>query len=220
MSGGSATNYGTWARGVKGARGDYDYWAKVVGDEGWGYEGLLPYFKRTETCGKKEGEQHGYDGPIHNISISKSSPDRRYPLREEVYSAWNRVGVKDVKDANAGSSLVIAETVENWKEGKRQLGSEAYDLSGVQVLTDMLVQRVVVEDKDGVKKVTGVELADGRSIAAKKEVVISAGAYRTPQLLMLSGIGPKEELTKVGIPVVHNAPEVGRNFLYHLDCFT
>ena len=98
--------------------------------------------------------------------------------------------------------------------------SEDYDFSAVQVLTDTLVQRVVIEERDGVKKETGVQLADGRSISAKKEVVGSAGAYRTPKVLMLSGIGPKEDTAKVGIPVVLDAPEVGQDSFDHLDCFT
>lgn len=220
LSGGTATNYGTWTRGPK---ADYDLWAKIVGDESWSYEGLLPYFKRTETYhGEREdeGEKHyGFEGAIHAVSVGASSEKRRYPLRESVRSAWEKVGVKYTTDANAGNPLGMTELVENWRDGKRQLACEAYDLSGVHVVTDTLVQKVVIEDQGGEKTATGVQLADGRVIKAGKEVIVSAGAYRTPQVLMLSGIGPTAELGKVGISVAFDSPFVGQNFFDHLNCF-
>jgi choline dehydrogenase-like flavoprotein len=219
LSGGTATNYGTWTRGPS---VDYDYWAKAVGDPAWSYEGLLPYFKKTETHwgkGDEEDAQHGFKGPIHNVSISASSDKRKYPLREKVRDAWTGLGVKYVTDANGGNPLGIAETVENWRDGKRQCASQAYDLSGVQVMTNTLVHRVVIEDRDGNKTAIGVQLADGRTVHTTKEVIVSAGAYRTPQVLMLSGIGPSTELAKFGIPLVLDNSEVGQNFFDHLDCF-
>jgi choline dehydrogenase-like flavoprotein len=82
------------------------------------------------------------------------------------------------------------------------------------------VKRVVVENKGGVKTAAGVELADGRVIGAGKEVIVSAGAYRTPQVLLLSGIGPADELARVGIPLTLDAPEVGKNFFDHMNCFS
>lgn len=99
-----------------------------------------------------------------------------------------------------------------------RLARNAYDLSGVQILTETLVQRIVLEEKDGDQVATGVQLADGtgRIISVKKEVILSAGVYRTPQILMLSGIGPKEELSRHGIPQVIDSPEVGRNFYDHM----
>jgi len=119
-------------------------------------------------------------------------------------------------DANGGESLGMSELVETWRDGKRQLVNKAYDLSRVQVLTQTLVQRVVVEDVKGSKVATGVQLADGRVMTASKEIIVSAGAYRTPQVLMLSGIGPAAELAKCGIATVVNSPEVGQNFHDHL----
>jgi choline dehydrogenase-like flavoprotein len=220
LSGGTATNYGTWTRGPK---ADYDLWAKVVGDKAWSYEGLLPYFKRTEThFGKPDDagkEQHGFEGPIWNVSISASSEKRKYPLRDKVRSAWERLGVQYTADANAGNPLGLAEVAENWREGKRQLACKAYDLSGVYVVTDTLVQKVVVEDRDGEKVATGVQLADGQVLKAGNEVIVSAGAYRTPQVLMLSGIGPAAELAKFDIQMQLDSPYVGQNIFDHLHCF-
>lgn len=101
--------------------------------------------------------------------------------------------------------------------GKRQLASHAYYLSGVHVLTDTMVHRVLFEGRDGKKSAIGVQLADGKSISAENEVIVSAGAYRTPQVLMLSGVGPAAELERHAISVVVDTPEVGRNFHDHLS---
>lgn len=216
LSGGSATNYGTWTRGNA---VDYDLWAKQVGDSRWNYHGLLPYFRKSESHFDQNaisGEVHGFDGPIHTASVTSSSPNRKYPLRDPLRTAWSRVGVDSNSDGNDGAPLGCAALVENWKNGKRQLASQAYDLSGVQVMTETMVDHVLIEDRAGKKVATGVQLANGSRILASKEVIVSAGAYRTPQVLMLSGIGPAAELKRLGIPLLVDAPEVGRNFHDHL----
>jgi choline dehydrogenase-like flavoprotein len=94
LSGGSATNYGTWTRG---AAVDYNHWGKVVGDPRWSYNGMLPYFRKTEHHYDPQGDptQHGFEGPIHTASISGSSPNRKYPLREPLLAAWEKVGILD-----------------------------------------------------------------------------------------------------------------------------
>lgn len=99
--------------------------------------------------------------------------------------------------------------------------SEAYgisNLSNVTILTNTLVKRVVIEENDGEKVATEVELADAYNtkFEAHREVIVSAGAYRTPQVLLLSGIGSTEELAKHNIPQLVNAQEVGRNYHDHL----
>jgi len=152
------------------------------------------------------------------VTISGSSPNRKYRLREPLRAAWEKVGVSYIPDGNAGSPLGVAEMTENWKVGNRQMAKDAYDLSGVQTITEALVQRVIIETRNGEKVATGVQLAGegGRVISAKKEVIVSAGAYRTPQILMLSGIGPQNELSAHGITQIVDAPEVGNNFYDHL----
>lgn len=106
--------------------------------------------------------------------------------------------------------------IKNWRDGKRQLARDAYDLSRVQVQLNTLVESLILDDQDGQIVVTGVKLADGRNISANKEVILSAGVFRSPQILMLSGIGPDAELSRHGIPVLVNSPEVGCNFFDHL----
>ncbi|KAL4742962.1 hypothetical protein BDV11DRAFT_140937 [Aspergillus similis] len=220
LGGGSAINYGTWTRGNA---AEYNRWAEMVGDKSWSYEALLPYFKRMETCVDCKGVEtsaHGVSGPIQNVSVSRSSADRIYPLREPLRRAWERLGVKEISDANAGSPLGLGELVENWREGRRQITAEVFNISerpGIKTLTETMVQKVLVEeDQQGKKVAKGVQVVGGSVFVAAKEVIVSAGAYRTPQVLMLSGIGPKDELMKLGIDLVADAPEVGQNFHDHL----
>ncbi|KAL4920658.1 hypothetical protein BDW62DRAFT_162215 [Aspergillus aurantiobrunneus] len=220
LGGASAINYGSWTRGDA---ADYDRWASTVGDQGWSYAALLPYFRKTEKCIDAEGLEeaaHGLQGPIHNVSVSGSSTERKYPLREPLRMAWERVGVKSISDMNAGSPQGLGELIENWRGGKRQIASEVFgiwDRPNVTVLTETMVQKVLVEEKEGKKVAKGVQLVGGKIFHAENEVIISTGAYRTPQVLMLSGIGPRDELEKHGIEAVVDAPEVGRNFHDHFS---
>lgn len=216
LSGGSAVNYGAWTRGPA---ADFDCWADQVGSSEWSYRGLLPYFKKSEDYALSPGvdpEQHGANGPIHVVSISDSDPVRKYPLRNLVEQAWLELGVERVKDANGGEPLGLAEIVESWRDGKRQCASQAYNLSGVTVLCSTVVHRVIIEDLSGAKTATAVALIDGQTIAATREIILSCGAYRTPQVLMLSGIGAKEDVIRHNIPLTVDSPEVGRNFHDHL----
>ena len=216
LSGGSAINYGTWLRGPS---IDFDRWSDNVNDSSWSYKSMLPYFKKTEEYQNSailEEEQHGHDGPVHVVSVSDSDPKRKYPLREPIHNAWTELGLKHVQDGNGGSPLGIAEMVENWKDGKRQCASQIYDLSGVKVLCHTLVQRIIVKESSGKKTASGVQVVGGQKISASREVIVACGAYRTPQVLMLSGIGKAADLARHGIPLVVDSPEVGQNFHDHL----
>ncbi|KAL5357225.1 hypothetical protein BJX96DRAFT_144088 [Aspergillus floccosus] len=222
LGGGSAINYGSWTRGNA---ADFDQWAKLVDDDGWSYEGLLPYFKTAETHFDDEADPtvHGSRGPIHNSSVSASHPDRKYGLREPLRAAWEHLGVQYIPDGNAGSPVGLAELTENWRQGKRQIANEAYrvfEKEGITVLTETTVARVLIDRSEGGRPVArGVEVIGGQKFLASKEVIISAGAYRTPQILLLSGIGPREELAKHGIAPVDgvDSPEVGRNLHEHFS---
>lgn len=207
------TVIGGWVRGDK---NDYDAWGKQVGDARWSYAGMLPYFRQTEShhTPYANPNDHGFEGGIYTSSVTSSG--RNYPLRDMVKAAWEAVGLEQIPDANAGSPQGFADLTENRKNGKKQLATDAYPLTGIKVMTEALVKRVVVEQVDGKNVATGVELASGAAITAKKEIIVSAGAYRTPQVLMLSGIGSSEELMKHGIEPVVDLPEVGKNLHDHL----
>ena len=209
LSGSSSVNYAMWTRG---GRSDYDHWADLVGDARWSYDGLLPYFRKMETHHDKLGdpEQHGFSGPIHTTASA-----RMYPLRDALKKAFlDGTDLPANPDANAGKSLGVAPYTENWRDGKRQPAGKAYGLNGVEVLTNAIVKRIILDGK--VAK--GAELVDGRQIMANREVIVCCGAIRTPQILLLSGIGYLEELSKLEINQLVDLPDVGRNFHDHV-CF-
>ncbi|KAF1952822.1 putative glucose-methanol-choline oxidoreductase [Byssothecium circinans] len=215
LSGGTIINTGGWIRGDK---SDYDEWAKEVKDDKWSYDGLLPYFKRSEKHFDPNGDpaQHGFDGPVVTAPVTSSG--RKFPLREPVLKLWQNLGLKHIPDANNGHPQGIADLVENWKDGKRQIVSETYSLAGVNVLTEKPVRRVLVNDD---KVAVGVELANGEKLSVKEggQVVVSSGAYNTPKVLQLSGIGNPDELSKHGIDTVVDLPAVGTNLFDHLMLF-
>ena len=204
VSGGSAVNYGVWTRGHA---ADFDRWSDEVGDSRWSYKSLLQYFKKSEHWHHNThiSTDHGFLGPV-----CLSSGGRDYALREPIKEAFRYAGFMCNADMNNGSPNGLARLVENWHQGSRQHASICYQLSGVQVLTNTLVQRVVIQGD----KATGIKLCDGRELTAAKEVIISCGAIRTPQILMLSGIGPKSELSKYDIQQVSELP-VGKNLHDH-----
>lgn len=190
--------------------GDYDHWAKNVGHPRWGYRELLPYFRLTESHFDREGdkEQHGFKGPIHTTS------GRAYPLRDAMHQAFTDIGFRDIPDRNAGDVLGVAPWVENWRDGSRQHSAKAFDLTGIHLFTGTAVARILFDDNMAAK---GIELLDGRMLHATYETIISCGAHRTPQLLMLSGIGPADQLEKHGIPSLVDSPMVGSNHFDHLS---
>ena len=127
-----------------------------------------------------------------------------------------KIGIRPISDHNGGDNKGMAPHIENWHHGKRQPAGKAYGLREVEVFTSITVKRIVLQDSSGSsKKATGVELASGQILKVNKEVIVCCGALRTPQLLMLSGIGPADELQKHSIPLLVEAPDVGKNLFDH-----
>jgi choline dehydrogenase-like flavoprotein len=205
LSGSSAVNYGLWTRGHS---ADYDAWAEVVGDDRWSYKNMLKYFKKVQKHHDLGGnpDWYGFDGPI-----STTAGVRIYPLRETVYQAMTAAGIPFNPDINGGNPLGFGSFTENWKNAQRQPAGKAYDLSRATILTNSVVARV---DFDESKTATGVTLTDGTRYAARKEVIVSCGALKTPQLLMLSGIGPEGHLSQHGIKTIVDLP-VGEGYHDH-----
>jgi choline dehydrogenase-like flavoprotein len=210
LSGSSAVNYGLWMRGHS---KDYDRWAELVGDERWSYNGLLPYFKRTESHHDTTGDstQRGFDGPI------KTAFGRNYPLKKPTHDAYVEIGFEPIVDGNCGNPVGVGPYIENWAP-QRQPAALVYDLSGVEIITNMFVQRVIVEKDAATSELqaTAAELMDGRRITGKQEIIVCCGGYGAPQMLKLSGIGPADELQQHGIEVVLDQPEVGQNLFDHI----
>ncbi|KAJ6095319.1 hypothetical protein N7486_006065 [Penicillium sp. IBT 16267x] len=215
LGGSTAINYGTWTRGPK---VDYDRWATLVGDARWSYNQLHPYFPKTETRSAEEDVSRLSAKPyvLYTATPTQSHSLRRYPLREPVREAWMEIGVKSVDDVNGGFPVGLSERVECWNQGRRHHAHRVFGLDGVQVLTKSQVARIVVTGEDEEKVVSGVELVGGARFLAKKEVILSAGVYNSPKILLLSGIGPKELLRNADIPQSVESPYVGRNFHDHL----
>ncbi|KAH7322404.1 GMC oxidoreductase [Stachybotrys elegans] len=213
LGGGTVINNSGWIRGDK---FDYDLWGAAVNDTRWSYDGLLPYMKKSEAFWSKtiNKDQHGLCGA--NSIQSVISTNREFPLRQQLLDSWAELGINAVPDldGNAGHPLGVADVQENRVQGRRQIASNTHPLDKVTVLVNTTVAKIVLETVDGSLTATGVELDSGIKIKSR-QVVLSAGAIRSPQILLLSGIGPKEHLDELGISVALDQPQVGKNLAEH-----
>jgi choline dehydrogenase len=199
---------------IRGHPSDYDGWADM-GNDGWGYDDILPYFKRAEHFEPGDGEYHGEGGPL-NVA-EQVEP---HPVSEALVDAMAEVGIDHNPDFNADRQAGSGFYHLTQKDGERCSSAAAYitpvlDRSNLTVETEAQVTSVTF---DGDRAV-GVEYDhDGttRTAEAREEIVLSAGAINSPQLLMLSGIGPADHLRDHGIEVRADRPGVGRNLQDHL----
>ena len=172
--------------------------------------------KKSETFWDKRinPTQHGSKGPVSIQSVT--STNREFPLRDHVLRSWDELALSPLEglDANAGNPLGIGELQENKRDGRRQIASSVYPLHGATVVTDTLVEKILLERKGGKLRAKGIKLANGTDFRGSN-VLLAAGAIRSPQILMLSGVGPADELAKVGVPVLLDQPAVGKNLSDH-----
>jgi len=200
---------------IRGHRADYDHWA-AEGNEGWSYDEVLPYFRRAEHNERLHDEFHGNDGPL-NVMDLRSPNVTTQPFVE----AGREAGYRITDDFNGADQEGIGPYQVTHKNGERCSAAKAYltpnlGRKNLTVFTEAHTTRVLFEGK----RATGVEFRRaGRleQIGANHEVLMAAGALQTPQILMLSGVGPGDELAKLGIGVVHDLAGVGRNLHDHLD---
>lgn len=213
LGGGTVINQGGWVRGDK---FDIDLWGEMVDDPRWSYDGMLPFMKKSEEFWSDtiNIHEHGLDGLV--AIQSESSTNRTYPMRAQVHSSWNALGLEDLPelDANAGESVGVAQLQENRQDGRREIAAARYSLANVTVLLNTTVEKVLVEKTSKGLSAVGIKLENGTEIRGQ-EVILSAGAIRSPQILMLSGIGPTNELKKFNIPVLLDQPAVGTNLADH-----
>ena len=201
---------------VRGNRHDYDRWAQF-GLAGWSYEDVLPVFRRSESHVERGGDYHGTGGELTVCRARGANP-----LFDAFVEAGREAGHPVNDDFNGAEQLGFGRYDFTIRRGKRCSTSTAFlrpvrHRRNLTIVTDCLVRRVVVQGG----RATGVEVADrdrARSIRAAREVILCGGTVNSPQLLMLSGIGPGEELGRHGIEVVHELPGVGRNLQDHVDC--
>jgi len=210
LGGGSAINGMVYARG---ARRDYDNWA-AAGCTGWSWDDVLPFFVKSEKYDGPPSGSHGSDGPM-GVSRLRAV----HPLTEAFMRGCKELGMRRVDDYCSGDvDGVYANLATQW-HGNRSSTAQAFlapalGRPNLKVITGAVADRVIVENG----RVTGVRCArDGKAleIRARREVILSAGAVQSPAILMRSGIGPAEQLQALGIKVVGNRPEVGRNLHEH-----
>jgi choline dehydrogenase len=197
----------------RGCRADYDTWADQ-GVEGWSFDEVLPWYRRAEANQDIHDDFHGSDGPLSVTRLR--SPD---PLTHLFVESAAACGVRRTDDFNCASSEGVAISQVTHRNGRRFSSAEAYlaparRRRNLVVRTGALARRVVIE----AGRATGVEYERrGRraTVAAGGEVVLCAGAFNTPQLLQLSGVGPADHLRAVGIEPVVDSPAVGANLMDH-----
>ena len=198
---------------IRGAAADYDAW-RDAGLTGWGYDDVLPYFKRIETDWRGESDVHGGSGPL------SVQPLTRDPLLTPAFvAAAGELGLPATDDFNVAKPEGFGLPDVSVHKGRRHSTARAYldpakNRPNLKVETGALVSRVIVEDG----RATGVEFIQNgqtRRLKCRGEVILSGGAFNSPHLLMLSGIGEPEQLKQHGIDVLVASPKVGRNLQDH-----
>ena len=197
---------------------DYDEWAQLAGEE-WGYRRVLPYFLRAEDQARGADAYHGVGGPL-------AVEDLRFrnPLSPVFVAAGMACGLPRNDDFNGSRQEGVGFYQVTQRRGRRCSAAVAYlaparRRANLEIRTRTLVTRVVFAGNRAVgvqyRQAGGME-----SVYADREVLLAAGAIGSPHLLLLSGVGPAEDLQRMGLPVVTHSPEVGRNLQDHLDFCT
>ncbi|QCP55007.1 choline dehydrogenase [Trinickia violacea] len=210
LGGSSAINGHVYMRGTA---ADYDAW-RELGNPGWGWDDVLPYFKRSECHFLGASELHGDSGELHVSPLYEP-----HPASKAFVEAAERVGIPRNNDFNGITQEGVGYLQFTIHQGERNSAAAAFlrpvrNRPNLTVQTDALAECIVLEGK----RATGVKYAVGgvSRQATARQVIVSAGAVNTPQLLMLSGIGPAEELLSLGISVKHASPGVGSNLQDHI----
>lgn len=204
---------------IRGSAKDYDRWAAEHGCDGWAYADLLPYFKDIETNSRGASEQHGADGEVNIADV----PERlhHHPLVDATVASAREIGVPHCEDFCGSVPEGAGWAQASIKNGERVSSATAFlhpvwSRPNLKIVTNALVDKIDIENQCAVAVRYRVE--GGKTVhtpKARKEILVCAGAIRTPKLLMLSGIGDEQELQQFGIPVVSHVSGVGKNLHDH-----
>ncbi len=202
---------------IRGQADDFNDWHEL-GNAGWGWDEVLPYFKKLETCSEGGNEYRGDSGPLYVNNVSSDY----HPLCQDFLEAAKQHGFRYNPDFNGATQEGVGYYEINTKNGKRMSAADAYlhparRRPNCEVISHAHVTRILFENKQAI----GVEYQrQGKTCTAiaGREVILSAGSINSPQILQLSGIGPQQLLRDKGIPVIHHAAAVGRNMQEHLAC--
>ncbi len=199
---------------TRGQPQDYDSWA-ALGCKGWGWADVLPYFTRSEDNARGADALHGAGGPLHVSDLSY-----RNPAVEAFVEAAVHAGLRRNDDFNGETQEGVGPYQVFQKNGRRYNAARAYlqasAAPNLAIISDCQVRKILFEGRRAV----GVAYQRGaveKRLYARREIVVSCGAFGSPQLLMVSGVGPAEQLKGFGIEVVVDAPEVGANLQDHCD---
>ena len=213
LGGSSAVNAMVY---IRGHRSDYDHWASL-GNTGWSYDEVLPYFRKSEHNEVYNDEYHGQNGPLNVSNLRTDNP-----VHQMYLEAARQVGYPIIEDFNGaeqegvGIYQVTQKNGERWSAARAFIHPHMGTRPNLKVELKAQVRRILFEGKRAI----GVEIDQcgvTRILRANREIIISAGAFHTPQLLLLSGVGDGADLQKLGIPVVHHLPGVGKNLQDHPD---
>lgn len=200
---------------IRGAASDYDGWERL-GATGWSYADVLPYFKKAEGNARGADDWHGGDGPL-----CVSDLRCRNPLCEIFLDAAMELQLPRNDDFNGAAQEGMGFYQVTQRNGRRCSAAVAYldparERPNLTIVSDAHAERILFHEK----RARGVKVRGkdgGEIIMARREVIVSAGAFQSPQLLMLSGVGPGAHLKQHGVDVIVDAPEVGGNLQDHLD---
>jgi choline dehydrogenase-like flavoprotein len=200
---------------IRGHRSDYDHWASL-GNEGWGYDDVLPYFKKSQNQERGGDEFHGTGGPLNVADLQEPNPYVR-----KFIDAAKEMQYRETDDFNGLDQEGIGQYQVTQINGERCSAAKGYltpnlDRSNLTVITEARSTGILF---DGKRAVGMAYTKDGQSheVHANREVILSCGAFQSPQLLMLSGVGPAAELQAQGVEVLHDLPGVGKNLQDHID---
>lgn len=213
LGGGGSINAQVFTRGVP---DDYDAWASTYGCEGWSADEIRPYFIRSEQNMRLSAPYHGTSGPLGVSDLADP-----HPLSRAFVQAGQEFGLPYNSDFNGADQWGIGFYQTTTRHGRRCSAAVAYlkparKRPNLTVRTHATVARVLLSDG----RATGIETIEKgatRRYTASREVIVSAGAYGSPQILQLSGIGDPEDLAAAGIETVHALPGVGKNLQDHCD---
>ena len=199
---------------IRGQHRDYDLW-RQSGNTGWGWDDVLPYFKKAEDNETFENKFHGKGGPL-----GISNPRAPLPICDAYFEAAAALGIPRNLDVNGETQDGVCFYQLNQRDARRSSAAMAYvtpnrHRKNLTVKLGAQVRRLVVRGG----RATGVDLVDGTHLVANTEVILASGAIGSPRLLQLSGIGPADHLQSLGIDVVYDQPEIGANLQDHLDLY-
>ncbi|WP_375266115.1 GMC family oxidoreductase [Planktotalea sp.] len=213
LGGGSSVNGMIYMRGQ---HQDYDDWANAHGCTGWAFDDVLPTFKRQEKNTRLADDFHGGQG-----KLIVDDPATPHPVSKMVIEAAVAAGIPRTDDFNGAKQEGAGWYQVTASDGQRQSAATCFlrpelHRENLTILTNYHAQRIRTENR----RATAIEAKDNAgqdvSVKARREIILCAGSFHSPKLLMLSGIGPRDELDRHGIDVVHEADEVGRNYQDHV----